>query len=77
MPRSIAVQDGVKTRLAKRVKTLRHARDWSQEALAGAAGLHRNYIGHIERQEVAPGLANLAALARAFGMSLSDFLVGV
>jgi len=67
----------VKTRLALRVRALRHARGWSQEVLAELACLHRNYIGHVERGELSPGLTNLEALARAFGLSLSDLMDGV
>jgi transcriptional regulator with XRE-family HTH domain len=29
------------------VRQLRHARDWSQEALAGRADLNRSYMGEI------------------------------
>ena len=70
-------QFDIKTRLALRVRALRHARGWSQEVLADLASLHRNYVGHVERGEVTTGLTNLEALARAFGMNLSDFLDGV
>ena len=59
------------------MRALRHAHGWSQEVLAELAGLHRNYIGHVERGEVTPGLTNLEALARAFDLSLSDLMDGV
>jgi transcriptional regulator with XRE-family HTH domain len=46
----------------------------SQEALAETAGLHRNYIGHIERGEKTASLDVLVRLAAAFGLSLPELL---
>lgn len=43
----------------------RTRRGWSQEELAEKAGLHRNYIGAIERAEVNFGIENIAKLALA------------
>jgi transcriptional regulator with XRE-family HTH domain len=46
------------------VKRLRLAAQLSQEELAERAGLHRNYIGGIERGERNAGLKAIFALAR-------------
>ena len=70
-------QFNVKTRLALRIRVLRHKRGWSQEMLAQLARLHRNYIGRVESGEITVGLTKLEALARAFGLSISDFMGGV
>lgn len=65
---------GIKQQLGKRIQRLRMARGWSQEVLAEIAGLHRNYIGHVERVEVNAGLVNLEKIARAFGISVHELL---
>lgn len=59
---------------SSRLVEIRKKRGWSQEDLAELAGLHRNYIGHIERLEVCPGLDNVGKIVDAFGMSFQDFL---
>ena len=61
-------------RLALRVRLLRAERAWSQEDLAEQSGLHRNYIGHIERAELNAGLDNIEKIARAFGITLCALL---
>lgn len=61
--------------LATRVRMLRARRGWSQERLAEVSGLHRNYIGHIERAELNIGLDNLERLALAFNVSISEMLI--
>lgn len=60
--------------LARRVRMLRHDRGWSQEDLAEASGLHRTYVGGIERGERNCTLEVLACLAEALEVSLSELL---
>ena len=48
-----------------KVKQLRISRAWSQESLGIRAGLHRTYIGSIERNERNISLLNVERLARA------------
>lgn len=54
---------------ANNVRRERVARGWSQEALADAAGLHRTYIGSVERCERNISIDNIARVAAAFGVS--------
>lgn len=54
----------------KHLRELRTSTGLSQEALAEKAGLHRNYIGHLERGEKTASLDVLIRLAAAFDMSL-------
>lgn len=56
-----------------RIRELRTARAMSQEALAERAGLHRNYVGSVERGERDVGIVAIAKLAAALGLSLAEF----
>ena len=56
---------------AKRVRELRAARKWSQDDLA-AAGLHRTYIGPVERAEHSITLDSVEKIAMAFKVSISE-----
>ena len=59
------------------VRTRRKELGLSQEQLAEAADLHRNYVGGIERGERNVALRNLLKLARALGMKPSDLFLRV
>jgi transcriptional regulator with XRE-family HTH domain len=50
------------------VKTMRHARGWSQEELAEAASLFPNQISLLERAERSPNLKTLERVTGAFGI---------
>lgn len=47
---------------------------YSQEELARRAGIHRTYIGGIERGERNPTLTMIHRLAKALGVSPSQLL---
>lgn len=56
------------------VRALRQAKSISQEDLAAMAGLHRTYIGGVERGERNPGLKNIFRIARALGCQPSELI---
>ena len=62
----------IKGRFGKRVRELRLARGLSQEELTFRAGVHRTYLGGIERGERNPALENIAAIAKALDVTLPE-----
>lgn len=57
-----------------RIRELRREQGLSQEALASKCGLHRTYIGAVERGEKNISLKNIARIAEALGVSLRELL---
>lgn len=47
----------------------------SQEELASRAGVHRTYIGMIERAEKNITLENIQRVCKALGLKISDLFV--
>ena len=70
MERKILKQFGSK------VKTLRIEKGWSQEELAKRTGLHRTYIGSIERSERNVSLINIEKIAKSLRVECKDLLEG-
>ncbi len=48
----------------------------SQEELAARAGVHRTYIGMLERAEKNITLENIKKVCKALGISIENFFVG-
>ncbi len=62
----------IRIQFGARVRHLRTDRGWSQEAFADRAGLHRTYIGSVERGEQNISLENIEKLAATLGVSLAE-----
>jgi transcriptional regulator with XRE-family HTH domain len=60
-------------RYGKRIKEERQKRGWTQEHLAGVAGIAPRTIARIEKDEV-QGLDSLMAIGAAFGMELRELV---
>jgi transcriptional regulator with XRE-family HTH domain len=59
------------------IRIRRQASGLSQEALAERAGVHRNYVGLLERGERNASLTTLIAVARALNVTLAQLFEGV
>ena len=68
----LAPMHDIRTRFGDRIRQLRNDRGWSQEELADRAGLHRTYIGSVERGEQNLSLVNIERLAATLGVSLAE-----
>jgi transcriptional regulator with XRE-family HTH domain len=64
--------DTIQKQFGERIRDLRLAKGLSQEELAFRAGVHRTYLGGIERGERNPALKNIALIADALGVTLSE-----
>lgn len=64
-------------KFGEQVRKLRKARGLSQEELAEITGLHRTYIGGIERGERNVAILNILRLAKALGVLASELLEGI
>jgi transcriptional regulator with XRE-family HTH domain len=58
--------------LARNIRMFRAERGISQEELADLAGLHRTYIGSIERSERNVSIDNIAKIAQALNLSIVE-----
>ncbi|MFG5382299.1 helix-turn-helix domain-containing protein [Yoonia sp. R2-816] len=64
----------IRTTLAENVLRSRHAKGISQEGLADMCGLHRTYIGSIERRERNVTLSTLEVISDTLGVSVPQLL---
>jgi transcriptional regulator with XRE-family HTH domain len=65
-------QEDFRAQCGRRVRELRERLELSQEGLAERAGLHRNYVGGIERGERNVAILNIVRLAGALQVSLAE-----
>ena len=60
--------------VGKKIRLLREKKGLTQETLAFEAGLHRAYIGQIERGEKNLGLVNLEKIAKTLDIKAGKLL---
>ena len=72
MARSGAATAPHQRALGAAVRELRARRGFSQEGLGLAGGLHRNYVGAIERGEINPTLRVLLKVCDGLAVPLSE-----
>lgn len=65
----------LRSTLAENVRAYRKRHGYSQEELADRCGLHRTYIGSVEREERNVTLSTLEVLAKALGVSVAQLLI--
>jgi transcriptional regulator with XRE-family HTH domain len=64
-------------RFGSRVRAERERLGVSQEELADRAGMHRTYVGGVERGERNLGLLNVVRIAKALGLPASTLLADI
>lgn len=65
------------SQFGNKVREERLKRGYSQEQLADLAGLHRTYIGMIERAEKNITLENISKIAKALNIKIAVLLQNV
>lgn len=61
-------------KFGQKVRSERIKQNLSQEELAAKTGVHRTYIGMIERAEKNITLLNIEKISKALGISISKLL---
>lgn len=64
----------IRETLSKNIKRYRQEQKISQEEFADIVGIHRTYIGSIERCERNVSIDNIEKISKAMGISASDLL---
>ncbi|GFO83222.1 MAG: transcriptional regulator [Methyloceanibacter sp.] len=64
-------------RIGENLRKAREDRGWSQEELAFKAGVHRTYVGGVERAEYNVTVLTLLRFTKALGIPLKDAIKGL
>jgi transcriptional regulator with XRE-family HTH domain len=65
----------LRTRLGRAIRRLRKEAGFSQESFADKCGLHRTYMGSVERGETNISLDNIERIAKALGLRPGELLL--
>lgn len=67
----------MRKKFGKRIRELRLEKGWSQEQFADEVGVHRTYIGAVERGEQNIALDNIERVAKRLGISIEELFQGL
>jgi transcriptional regulator with XRE-family HTH domain len=67
----------IQRRLGDRIRKLRSRKGWSQEEFAAVSGVHRTYIGAVERGEKNLTLTTMHTLAKTLDTSMAQLFRGI
>jgi transcriptional regulator with XRE-family HTH domain len=70
----VAARIPILIQVGRRIRDLREAKGISQEILAEKSGLHRTYIGGVERGLRNPSLKSLSRIAKGLGASVAELV---
>ena len=74
IPRLVGMKESARELLAKNLRELRQEKGWSQDELAARSGLHRTYIGTVERAEQSITVDSMEKLASALNVKVARLL---
>lgn len=67
----------MRKKFGKRIRELRTQKGWSQEKFADEVGVHRTYIGAVERGEQNIALDNIDRIAKQLRISVEELFRGL
>ena len=73
----MAAKNPVLIRLGKNLRKAREAKGWSQEEMAHRAGVHRTYVGSVERGEYNATILTIRTFTKTLGILLRDAIRGI
>lgn len=65
--------EGLHRAIGRRLRNLREDADLTQERLASRAGVHRTFVGKVERAESAVTVDTVATFCSALDVTLAEF----
>jgi ribosome-binding protein aMBF1 (putative translation factor) len=69
--------EGIRKALGFRIRELRSKQGYSQESFADKCGLHRTFMGTIERGESNLSFSNVVKVSQGLGITLSQLVSGI
>lgn len=69
------MEENILFQFGKRLKELRIQNNLTQEQFAQKTGLHKNYIGMVERGERNPSLINIQVIANGLEITISELMM--